>query len=104
MTDDGGRDVSEQRTPGPWRLDGKYSVFGAADNEHVCSLASEANAAFIVRAANAHAALVAALEGMLGHFGSPHPQEYLSDDAYQDVVMKVSNARAALALAKEQNP
>lgn len=77
------------RTPGPWRLDPKRSLRVVAGDDHtVCATGNsdhlrdqwEANAAFIVRAANSHDELVAALAdaqkrlrgaGMLGGDDDP---------------------------------
>jgi hypothetical protein len=80
------------RTPGPWRVDrgntiyaggfkigqtgGDYYDNGRADKSGFCvGLPTEINAAFIVKACNAHDALVSALHATLALLNDPDAGE-----------------------------
>lgn len=75
--------MSAGHTPGPWSFDGpprNVIVWGNKPETRVCFMTSngptEANAALIVRAVNAHDDLVEALQGirdmLAGHAGQPN--------------------------------
>ena len=87
-----------KHTPTPWEYDGQGYIFGP-DNEMIAELRGfggnlpmDINAAFIVKSANCHDELVAALEEVkaigMGTSG-------------QGMVNIIITARAALAKAKE---
>lgn len=111
-------------TGGPWQiahdysLDGLTKIIGNVDGEihsdgstthtydFVCSTIDDeddsqslsvavANARFIVRAANSHAALVEALEGILGDIGHEGADGY-----YDGLIHSIDVERARAALLK----
>lgn len=59
----------------------------------------EANAAFIVRACNAHDELVEALSALLSLHGTPHQDEWLNPQAFKFAQDVTDKARAALSKA-----
>lgn len=95
-----------EATPRPWRqwaTDGDHGLEITIEGEgHAVTYLpdqsdlSEANAALIVRAVNAHDALVEALEAALATL-----EEWQADDGQGDDAA-ILNARAALALARGQ--
>lgn len=112
--------MSDRHTAGPWtyrEIDPEDKSWGACEilsgdnfvSTHVCSVE---NAAFIVRACNAHADLVRALKGLLDCAGeelSNASDEMLldgvgngPDDLTKEQAQAFLNARAALAKAGEQ--
>lgn len=60
---------------------------------------AKANAAFIVRAVNAHDDLVAALRKLIGDFESEIHNEYDGTSMLEDRLAEIDYARAALAKA-----
>ena len=96
-----------KRTPGDWHAghigEGEYRcecVFDANSGQ-VCEIIgrgeqAEADAAYIVRCCNSHAALVVALAVMVDHACEAYP--HFEDKRGQT---DIANARAALALAGE---
>ena len=90
------------RTAGPWEVKGRY-VFGNNGNRTVADCGSngsyeltEANAAFIVQACNAHDDLVAALRALREVVGWLN----VTPEGYETVPPHiVAEARAALAKA-----
>ena len=122
--------MSTAHTPTPWEhtpmADGRHHFLGILCTEYrgnetapyhplVASVfhgmgqlapreIAEANAAFIVRACNSHAALVAALEAVVKYLEANRPMGKIQNifhllNQYENDVMKP--ARAALAAAKE---
>jgi hypothetical protein len=95
--------MSTQHTPTPWQVDAsKHSVSIVADRFCVAQTATaqtgnvapaEANAAFIVRACNAHDELVAALRELLW-------TEQFDDDDPRLIAARLQS-RAALAKASK---
>ena len=84
-------------TPTPWRIDPEIGNYVITDNGKGIAACpaplSDDNAAFIVRACNSHAALVAALEQVCF---------VLTDEYGANATWPcIAQARAALALAKE---
>lgn len=99
---------STQRTPTPWRLSEQYSLtveYKIGDYvATMCGLRdkAEANAAFIVRACNAHDELVAALEGTIDCL-TVHELDCARDglkNAERAARDALSAVRAAIAKAK----
>jgi hypothetical protein len=98
-------------TPGPWSVDGIAIVGGdrkdvclmgepalyAGDSPRVC-LNADANAAFIVRACNAHDDLLAACEAARSWLGDFHSDAKSWPD---DLAALSGKLRAAIAKAKE---
>ncbi len=111
MTDN----LNAKRTPGPWKFvpwhveEGPPAVRAPA-GWAICFTSSDANAAFIVRAANAHDALVEALkdatanlagavsayETFAGKFGRKSVQDALFSTRLSDFNKALERARAAL--------
>ena len=112
-------------TPTPW---GKRRALRPVDGEYDCGIwaeiedrphviaecygrvsdtirpDAEANAAFIVRAVNAHEALVEALN-RLERWSTPFIEDtpISAETLWREFPAAIKNARAALALAKEEN-
>lgn len=100
-----------QRTPLPWTPDvskanpslASVHSFGEIPEIHrpwnvaICTGPNaHANSEFIARACNSHAALVEALEALIGHAAHYACLPRVASSAHKDV----AQARAALALAK----
>lgn len=85
-------------TPTPWRLNGKVDIY-AENNEGqtymLGAIISEANAAFIIRAVNAHAALVEACKALEQFETTP------DKDAVLISYKAIERARKALKLVEE---
>ena len=79
---------------------GKGFHGGTDEGFDLTGIINHDEAKFIVRACNSHAALVAALDGVLATRGKPMMLEFLSDAAYDEAVVAHNQARAALAMAK----
>ena len=105
--------MSTTHTPTPWTVNGSFIQ---SDKKTVANVGDwntrldvdEANAAFIVRACNSHAALVAALERLLTAFIEARALAIKEPMACTPLVTSiqcaggaVAEARAALAAAKE---
>lgn len=97
--------MSAQRTPTPWETEkpedsNGYVYVRGVDGEEaaVCYAApkSDGNAAFIVRACNAHDALVSALSDLEAIFDG---QEDCDDGVPNDAMRAMTIIRAALAKA-----
>lgn len=98
-----------EHTPTPWTTD-DFNIFGANDallaSQESVQLDYEtcaANAEFIVRAVNAHDALVAAAEQALWHWGSDSDRRAILDAGggwKTDTFDAVDQIRAALRLAR----
>jgi hypothetical protein len=89
---------AEDRTPGPWHVPRERTILGP-NGEYIGELDIPADAAFIVRAVNAHDALVAALleaERFLDYFAS-YGRVFVGPGTPESALATV---RAALALAE----
>ncbi len=102
--------TQEMHTPTPWQANQSElaassplcSIRGPNGAYQVCSDTNAANAAFIVRAVNSHAALVEALELISEHDEFTHPKDapLHIKQAYAILNQLRVKARAALTLAK----
>jgi hypothetical protein len=91
------------RTPGPWHVAGRkggWDGVTAEDGTDICALEynNPANAAFIVRAVNAHDALVAALENLIPRFRNACRQNGSDADMIDEATRMHTEA---LALARQ---
>lgn len=94
-----------KHTPTPWGISGNLLVSGDrhVQNNRVGATFNyrgnaKANAAFIVRAVNAHEALVAALAEVMEWIANWHP-DFTDDPEWSDTRQKVD---AALSLARSE--
>lgn len=93
---------TSKATARPWVLGSNGAIMGS-DGSAIGVVATDANAALIVRAVNSHEALVAALRGLLQHAGCNDYCESERSDAPCDCGYESASdkARAALALAEQ---
>lgn len=100
--------MSDEATPRPWATSGRFVY---ADGRAVSDCfkntpEAEANARLIVRAVNAHEALVTALRDLLAGIPEfPHPETpehaAIRGDSIHITVAQARTARAALKLAED---
>lgn len=99
-----------EATPRPWTLfretyivGGDDDCIGATDGLDKGDAEAKANAAFIVKAANAHDRLVEALEALVGEIESSDAEWGISSSLLRGAYLtrdQLAEARAALALAR----
>jgi len=88
---------TSKATARPWVLGSNGAIMGS-DGSAIGVVATDANAALIVRAVNSHEALVAALRGIIQAWDTDSGDYYVTNTLTDD---DIDQARAALALAEQ---